>query len=133
MLKRYKNELLAAVQRGGFNPSDFAPIETVMDGFPAFILRYKDTDLQFVIRNDTQDPHEFDYKYTPCFPGQKPKHSDYSPDGHFAEFEYVLDGFNRWLAEHVNEQIAEESVPDLWEALKAGAFPGVFLSEITRM
>ena len=122
MLKRYKNEILAAVQGQGFNPVDFTPIEAGVDGLPAFILRYKNSDLQFIIRNNKDDPHEFDYTYTPFFPGRSAKYVDYCPDEQFAGFPFILTALGKWLSSHVHECISEESIPDLWEAVRDGAF-----------
>lgn len=122
MLKRYKNELLAVIQRNGLDPLSFAPVETTWGDLPAFVLRFKESGLQFIIRNDSQNPHAFDYTYTPFFPGRQTQPVDYIPEKDFLEFDLVLDGFKGWIAQHVNEYVTEESVPDLWESLQAGAF-----------
>jgi hypothetical protein len=122
MLKRYKNELLAVIQRNGLDPLNFLPVETTRDDLPAFVLRFKESGLEFIVRNPKQDPHAFDCSYTPFFPGRQTQPVDYIPDSGFLEFDSVLDEFTRWIAQHVNDYIAEESVPDLWEALQAGAF-----------
>jgi hypothetical protein len=60
--------------------------------------------------------------YTPFFPGRQTQPVHYIPESGFLEFDSVLDEFERWIAQHVKEYIAEESVPDLWEASQAGAF-----------
>lgn len=122
MLKRYKNELLATIHRNGLDPLNFVAMETSFDGLPAFVMRFKETGLKFIVRNQEQDPHLFDYSYTPFFPGHRIKQIEYLPDGGFDNFEFVLDGFQRWIVEHVNEHLADEAVPDLWESLQAGAF-----------
>ena len=64
-------------------------------------------------------PEAYDYSYTPFFLGRPTPRIDHSD---FVEFDSVLDEFNRWIAQHVNACIAEESVPDLWETLQAEAF-----------
>ncbi len=122
MLKRYKNEFLSVIQQAGLDPLDFVAVETTYDGQLVFMLRYKETDLKFIARNDGQNSHSFLYSYTPFFPGQRVRMVGYLPEQGYDSFKTVLRGFQSWIADHVNECIADESVPDLWQALQAGAF-----------
>jgi hypothetical protein len=120
LLKRYKNILFEKVQSAGLCPSDFEAEELAIDDFPSFILRLKNSSLEFRIRNSQHSFHEFDILYI-GYSAASSRVGPY-PSDEWGTFDDVCECFDHWLQKHIGEYLAERSVPDLWEQISNGSW-----------
>ncbi len=121
MRKKYKNPLYEAIQRAGFEPSEFTGTETTEEGKPCFVVQYKQSSLTFTFLDpDVERAYVYNQVRRP-FPGAL---TTMKSDGRAVNFEHVVQFFTDWLTstvlpyKHENEQ--EAAAPDLWAQIDYG-------------
>jgi hypothetical protein len=136
LLRIYKNALLQAIREAGFDPRDFEAEETTTGGYlpdstpklamtmklPALNIRYRDDQLEFTVRSDSEDVHKFDYaftKFTPTYPRVPPNLNQFLPGKQFVAFDQVLPAFQKWLHREVSQAVEDDAHPDLWAQLSS--------------
>lgn len=113
MLKKDKNGFIEIITDTGLQLSDFTAKEEHRSGNPAFVLRYKDSPMEFWYRNSKNSYLLYDCCYTTFAPGYI--QSQYIPDSNWADgIEFVYREFKEWIDSHLNHYLEEKDAPDLW-------------------
>ncbi|WP_428658159.1 hypothetical protein [Runella sp.] len=117
MKKRDKNTLFNLISELGFNQRDFELVDEYVDNLPATIIKYKNTQFIFVIRNSKESFDDFDFKFIQFGPSYE--FTEYYPDVEFVNFESVYKSFRSWILNHIVPYIEEITEQDLWELYKS--------------
>lgn len=111
MLKKYKNGFLQLIQEKGLDPKLFDIEDEVSDERNNFFIRLKNSSLEFLVVNVSENNHSFFYSYTRLL--RK------SPSGsidRLVDIEEVYGYFVWWLNE-VQDYLDERLIPNLWEQI----------------
>lgn len=113
MLKRDKNSFLNILSEKGYTADQFESFEEIKVLYPTFVIRLKNTALEFWVSQSLDSFTEYKMCYTTYTP--KFKQIEYDPAiGWYDEIAPVWIKFRHWLDHHVQPFLIEESVPDLW-------------------
>src|SRR5258706_12271219 len=111
-LNSHKNRLLEA-----FNKSNLPfSLLTTTEEQRTFIIEIKETNLQFIIKQDENDYNRLNFKYSlfrPDFPM-----TNWIPQGASTDITVVIGAFEDWLGDVVSKYLEFESIPDQWAEIR---------------
>jgi hypothetical protein len=114
MLKIYKNELLAVIERARFSRDDFIGEETEENGQKFFEVWLRNSPLKFRVLESAHSYESLNYQFVRMAPGF-PWWGPFKSDGILE----TCNGFATWLDENVAIYVDEQSTLDLWSQLQS--------------
>jgi hypothetical protein len=110
-------------QAGGVDVTRLRGIEADVEDQPAFIVQFGETPLVFIIRNEEEEPHSFEYAFT-RFGVKTPDAFSFEPSTNYLSFEVLSKRFSKWVSDELRGAIEDELLPDFWSLLADGQILG---------
>jgi hypothetical protein len=114
MLKKHKNAIFELLRASEYGIENFGLTESIADGRTLTTIKFKQTDLRFLVKDDVNKHDRFEVRYA-LFQKGFPLSMVWN-----GGIDTVREKLNMWMNRHLKEYQSEIEGPDLWEDYMKG-------------